>query len=81
MLRKLVFIFGLVLSTGAMAEDMACNVAAAEKKLVGPAKESFLKSCEIAARVSCERAAKDKNLTGTSKSTFEKKCLYDAMGD
>ena len=81
MLKKLVFIFGLVLSTGAMAEDTACNVVAAQKMLFGPAKESFLKSCEIAARASCDPAAKEKNLAGNVKVTFEKKCLHDAMGD
>ncbi len=81
MLGKLVFVLGLVMSVGAMAEETPCNVAAAQKKLVGATKESFLKQCEVSARASCERAANQQNLSGAAKTKFAKKCLYDAMGD
>lgn len=81
MLKKLIVILGLVVSAGAMAEDTACNVAAAEKKLAGAAKQSFLKKCELDARAICESASKDQKLADASKTSFEKKCLKDAMGD
>ena len=81
MLKKLVLILSLVLATGAMAEEMACNVAAAEKKLAGPAKQSFLKQCEVTARATCEKASRDQNLAGTAKTNAEKMCLREAMGD
>lgn len=81
MLKNFFLILGLLVSAGAMAEDTACNVAAAEKKLAGAAKQSFLQKCEVDARAICESASKDLKLAGSSKTSFEKKCLKDAMGD
>jgi hypothetical protein len=81
MLGKFVFVLGLMMSIGVMAEETPCNVAAAEKKLASAAKQSFLKQCEVTARASCEREANQQNLSGAAKIKFAKKCLYDAMGD
>ena len=67
----------------AFAEDSACDAQAAEKKLAGAAKASFLKKCERvakedAAKADCEGKAADKKLKGAAKNSFTKKCIKDA---
>ncbi|ANQ83286.1 PsiF family protein [Azoarcus olearius] len=64
----------------AHAEGPTCNASAAEKKLVGAAKTSFLKKCEKDAAASCEAAAAEKKLAGAAKGSFTKKCVKDAVG-
>jgi hypothetical protein len=56
--------------------DDACMTQAADKKLAGAAKTSFMTKCE---RTSCEGQAKDKNLHGAAMTSFVKKCAKDAM--
>ena len=70
----------LLMSTAAFAEGPSCNAAAAEKKLAGAAKTSFLKKCEKDATASCQAASKEKKLAGAAKNSFEKKCVKDAVG-
>ena len=72
----------------AFAQDKAadCTKQAAEKKLAGAAKNSFIKKCEkdagaATASASCEPKAVDKNgkpLAGAAKTSFMKKCSKDA---
>ena len=64
----------------AFAEGPNCSAAAAEKKLAGAAKTSFLKKCEKDAAASCDAAAAEKKLAGAAKTSFTKKCVKDAVG-
>ena len=75
-------------ASGAMATPMAaggsCTAMAAEKKLAGAAKNSFVKKCEretLAANpatAGCEAKAGEKKLAGAAKNSFVKKCVKDA---
>ena len=60
----------------------ACESQAAEKKLAGAAKNSFVKKCEAdakpAAAAQCEKAATEKKLAGAAKNSYVKKCEADA---
>lgn len=69
-------------ATSAYAADAACEAKAAEKKLAGAAKTSFIKKCEADAKApkSCEVQAADKKLAGAAKASFLKKCEADAKG-
>lgn len=65
--------------------DAACDAKAAEKKLAGAAKSSFLKKCAAdtvavpaAAVNSCDAQAAEKKLAGAAKSSFMKKCEADS---
>jgi hypothetical protein len=72
-----------LLSTLAHAGNAACDAKAAEKKLAGAAKTSFLKKCEKDAGASsasavCLNKAAEKKLAGAAKNSFVKKCEKDA---
>ena len=64
----------------AVQADQSCNSTAADKKLAGAAKASFLKKCEADAKASCDSQAADKKLAGAAKASFAKKCVSDAVG-
>ena len=72
----------LALSTFALAAQAspACESKAAEKKLAGAAKESFLKKCEreAGAAASCTAKADEKKLAGAARNSFVTKCEKDA---
>lgn len=73
-------ILALFAVNGALAAD-DCAAKAAEKKLAGAAKNSFMKKCErdaAAAAPSCEARAAEKKLAGAAKNSFMKKCERDA---
>ena len=76
----LTLLTALALSAPVLAETASCHAAAAEKKLAGAAKTSFLKKCEKDATATCQAASKEKNLHGAAKNSFEKKCVKDAVG-
>jgi hypothetical protein len=64
--------------------DPDCDTQAAEKKLKGAAKISFLKKCEReapanAAQAKCEADAAEKKLHGAAKTSFLKKCNADSQ--
>jgi len=80
MTKHLACALALLFCTAAFAEGPSCNAAAAEKKLAGAAKTSFLKKCEKDASATCEVASKEKKLAGAAKNSFEKKCVKDAVG-
>jgi hypothetical protein len=66
-------------NTAFAADD--CAAKAAEKKLAGAAKSSFMKKCEkdaAPAAPSCEARAAEKKLAGAAKGSFMKKCEKDA---
>ena len=63
----------------AHAADATCEAKAADKKLAGAAKTSFVKKCEKdTAKNSCATTAADKKLKGAAKNSFIKKCEKDA---
>ncbi len=67
------------------AKTADCEKQAAEKKLAGAAKTSFVKKCSAegatgktpAAEV-CEKQAAEKKLAGAAKNSFVKKCSAEA---
>jgi len=63
----------LFFSNLAHATD-ACEAQAAEKKLAGAAKNSFVKKCHkdatAAAQASCQNQAAEKKLAGAAKNSF-----------
>lgn len=65
----------------ALAADASCQASAADKKLAGAAKNSFLKKCEADAQARCEQSAADKKLAGAAKNSHLKKCLAEAVGN
>jgi hypothetical protein len=72
----------LFASTAAFAANPSCETQAAEKKLAGAAKSSFVKKCDKdateAATTACTIQATEKKLAGAAKSSFMKKCVKDA---
>lgn len=82
----LALIAALSLSAFAQAPANTCEAQAADKKLAGAAKTSFMKKCEREAggasadahHAACEKAAADKKLAGAAKNSFVKKCEKDA---
>ena len=75
-----------VFAGSAFAANAECDAKAAEKKLAGAAKTSFVKKCEkdaagggtAAASPACEKSAADKKLAGAAKTSHLKKCMADA---
>ena len=80
------FLLGAVIaalaSNVAWAANPACEAQAAQKKLAGAAKASFIKKCDsdaqAAAMQACDTQAADKKLAGAAKTSFVKKCVKDA---
>ncbi len=72
----------------AQAADSSCADRAADKKLAGAAKTSFMKKCEKdalaaapkapSASEACAAKAAEKKLAGAAKNSFVKKCEKDA---
>ncbi len=93
MSKSIAFILAAFIGASAFAQTPAapaaatCEAKAAEKKLAGAAKNSFVKKCEkdagapaaSAAQV-CESKAAEKKLAGAAKNSFVKKCEKDAAG-
>jgi hypothetical protein len=85
-MKKIVFALVVLFLAGqtAYAAEASCDTkAAAEKKLAGAAKNSFIKKCEKdtqvnAAKVDCDAKAAEKKLKGAAKNSFTKKCVTDA---
>jgi hypothetical protein len=61
----------------------SCETKAADKKLSGAAKNSFVKKClkdtKASAAALCTTAAADKKLSGAAKNSFVKKCEKDSL--
>ena len=74
---------GFAFSTSVFAADN-CEAMAAEKKLAGAAKTSFMKKCQADAGgvgSTCEATADQKKLAGAARTSFLKKCESDAKGN
>jgi hypothetical protein len=79
MFSKTCLVVVLTFASSAFAQGAAtCDAQAAEKKLSGAAKTSFLKKCKEDAAAQCEVQAKEKNLAGAAKTSFTTKCVKDA---
>ena len=81
-MKKIVFAL-VVLFLASQTADASCDAKAAEKKLAGAAKNSFIKKCEKDAKVNvakadCDAKAAEKKLYGAAKNSFTKKCVTDA---
>jgi hypothetical protein len=83
-MRKLVlcsFVLAALMPVASFAEPTSsCTASAAEKKLAGAAKTSFMKKCEKDAAAFCDTAAAEKKIYGAAKNSFTKKCVKDAVG-
>ena len=83
-MRKLVlcsFVLAALMPVASFAEPTSsCTASAAEKKLAGAAKTSFMKKCEKDAAAFCDTAAAEKKIHGAAKNSFTKKCVKDAVG-
>lgn len=79
---KSAFLLTVLLSFAgaAQAAEPTCAEKAAEKKLAGAARTSFLGKCEKDAKAVCETAATEKKLAGAARNSFVKKCVGDAVG-
>jgi hypothetical protein len=77
---------GLFAGSSAFAANADCEAKAAEKKLAGAAKTSFVKKCEkdaggaaaSGAAAMCDKSAAEKKLAGAAKTSHVKKCMADA---
>lgn len=71
-------------SSTAFAAGASCDAQAAEKKLAGAAKTSFVTKCEKDAAAdatkACDAQAAEKKLAGAAKTSFVTKCVKDASG-
>ena len=78
------FLSAGVAHTAFAADAAACEKQAADKKLAGAAKNSFVKKCSGGAAAAnpaaaaCDKQAGEKKLHGAAKNSFVKKCVADA---
>lgn len=80
MMNRVAMSVALVVFCTATAQAQTCTSQAAEKKLAGAAKTSFMKKCETDAAAKCDAAATEKKLAGAAKNSFTKKCVADSVG-
>jgi hypothetical protein len=83
MLKALSVLTLSLFAAAVQAGNPECEAKAAEKKLAGAAKNSFMTKCEKdatagAAKSPCEVKAGEKKLAGAAKASFMKKCAQDA---
>lgn len=81
-MKKLISLLAIALAASSVYAADDCASRAAEKKLAGAAKNSFMKKCQADAKgpevTACEATAKEKKLAGAAKNSFVKKCAADA---
>ena len=80
MLRILLSAILALYVVSASAAEPSCATQAAEKKLAGAAKTSFMGKCERDAKAGCDATAAEKKLAGAAKTSFTNKCVKDAVG-
>ncbi|MFZ2268182.1 MAG: hypothetical protein WAV95_11460 [Azonexus sp.] len=82
-MKKLICLLAIAFSASSVYAADDCAARAAEKKLAGAAKNSFMKKCQADAKgpevTACEATAKEKKLAGAAKNSFVKKCAADAV--
>jgi hypothetical protein len=71
---------GLAVAPGLAYADGSCAATAADKKLAGAAKTSFMTKCANDAKAACDKQADDKSLKGAARTSFTTKCAKDATG-
>lgn len=81
-MKKLIALLLVAFAATAVHAADDCAARAAEKKLAGAAKNSFMKKCSADAmappeNAACAATAKEKKLAGAAKSSFMKKCAAD----
>ncbi len=79
MKNALIVALTIAFAAPAFAQNASCSATAADKKLAGAAKTSFMKKCEKDAAATCEMQAADKKLAGAAKKSFSTKCVKDAV--
>ena len=79
-MRHILIAATLLASLSAAHADGTCASNAADKKLAGAAKTSFLGKCQRDAASTCDSTAAEKKLAGAAKTSFTKKCVKDAVG-
>lgn len=67
-------------STAYAQMGATCAAGAADKKLAGAAKTSYMKKCEGDATAACNAEADKKKLAGAAKTSFTTKCVRDKVG-
>lgn len=81
-MRNAIILAGLLAcSSAVLAADATCMARAAEKKLAGAAKTSFLGKCEKDLKAGCEAAATEKKLAGAARNSHVNKCVRDGYGE
>ena len=80
MLSATFAVFAVLALPGVAHAEGTCAANAADKKLSGAAKTSFMKKCEKDAATVCTTTAADKKLAGAAKTSFTKHCVKDAVG-
>ena len=82
-MKKLISLLLVAFAASSVYAADDCASRAAEKKLAGAAKNSFMKKCEADAQGpaagTCNATAKEKKLAGAAKNSFVKKCIADAQ--
>ncbi|MEO8250141.1 MAG: hypothetical protein ABI589_12300 [Burkholderiales bacterium] len=77
MIKLIGILVVLSFSSTAFAMETGCPAKAAEKKLAGAAKTSFIKKCEHETMAACDAMAAEKKLAGAAKTSFGKKCMME----
>lgn len=82
-MKKVLFAM-VLMSIGTMAHAASCADKAAEKKLSGAAKTSFVTKCEkdskAGAKATCDTQATERKLSGAARTSFVNKCQRDSAG-
>jgi hypothetical protein len=82
LMKKMLALIAIALAASSVYAADDCAARAAEKKLAGAAKNSFMKKCQADSKApevtACEDKAKEKKLAGAAKNSFVKKCATDA---
>jgi hypothetical protein len=78
-MKSVIFVLVALFSTQLAFADNACEMKAAEKKLNGAAKNSFVKKCEKDTRAVCEKDDVSKRTSGAAKEAHIKKCINDSL--
>lgn len=80
-MHKIITAAVLALFAGtAVAADATCAARAADKKLHGAAKTSFMTKCQSDSAAACERTADERKLHGAARNSFVTKCVKDSVG-
>ena len=78
--KTILIAFVTLFSVNIAFAQNACESKAADKKLNGAAKNSFIKKCEKDARAACENDDVSKRTSGAAKEAHIKKCVKDSLG-